>query len=209
MNDIFTVDARGLSCPQPVLETKRAFEESDALQLKILVDNAASKENVKRFATNQGCEVQIQGLGAEQYEILVRRPTGEPPAVAIQELLPCPLPDAAESRKNVLYIGTDSMGLGDEELGQKLMRGFLRTWIDITPLPWRMILINSGVKLSTLDEEAVEAISLLEERGVEVLSCGTCLQHFGLTDKLRVGRVTNMFEVIESFNSANKVISPD
>ena len=209
MNNVFTVDARGLSCPQPVLETRRAFEESNALQIKILVDNATSKENVKRFASNQGCEVEIQDLGAEQYEINVKRPIGESPAVTIQELLPCTAPETATNGKNVVYIGTNSMGLGDEDLGQKLMRGFLRTWIDVTPTPWRMIFINSGVKLTTLDEEAVEAISLLEEKGVEILSCGTCLQHFGLTDKLKAGRVTNMFEVIESFNAANKVISPD
>ena len=75
--------------------------------------------------------------------------------------------------------------------------------------PWRMIFINAGVKLTTLDDEAVEAVSMLEERGVEVLSCGTCLQFFGLEDKLRVGKVTNMYEVIESMNSASKVISPD
>lgn len=209
MNDIFTVDARGLSCPQPVLETKRAFEESDSLQLKILVDNTTSKENVKRFASNQGCEVQIRDLGAEQYEILVQRPAGEPAQVSQLELLPCPVPEATTNAKNVVYVGTNSMGLGSEDLGQKLMRGFLRTWIDVNPLPWRMIFINSGVKLTTLDEEAVEAVSMLEDRGVEILSCGTCLQFFGLEDKLRVGRVTNMFEVIETFNSANKIISPD
>jgi selenium metabolism protein YedF len=209
MNEIITVDARGLSCPQPVLETKRAFEESDALQLRVLVDNATSRENVRRFASNQGCEVQVQDLGAEQYEIHVKRPIGEIDAQAVEELLPCPVPQAAVSGKNVVYIGNSSMGRGDEELGTKLMRGFLRTWIDVTPAPWRMIFINSGVKLTTVDEEAVEAVSLLEEKGVEVLSCGTCLEHFGLTDQLKVGRVTNMYEVIESFNSANKVISPD
>ena len=101
------------------------------------------------------------------------------------------------------------MGRGDDELGAKLMRGFLRTMIDSTPLPWRMVFINSGVKLTTIDQEAVEAISLLEEKGVEVLSCGTCLEHFNLKDKLAAGKVTNMFEIIETLNSATKVISPD
>lgn len=209
MNEIITVDARGLSCPQPVLETKKAFEESDARQLRVLVDNVTSKENVRRFASNQGCEVHVQDLGADQYEIQVKRPTGEVAVQAAEALLPCPVPQAAERGKNVVYIGNSSMGRGDEALGAKLMRGFLRTWIDVKPAPWRMIFINSGVKLTTVDEEAAEAVSLLEEKGVEILSCGTCLEHFGLTDKLKVGRVTNMFEVIESFNSANKVISPD
>ena len=89
------------------------------------------------------------------------------------------------------------------------MRGFLQTLVDVQPLPWRIIFINSGVKLTTVDEGAAEAVSMLEQKGVEALSCGTCLQHFQLEDKLKVGRVTNMFEVVETFNKADKVISPD
>ena len=121
----------------------------------------------------------------------------------------CPVPQADTGVRNVVYVGTDRMGAGDDVLGQKLMRGFLRTWIDCNPKPWRMIFINAGVKLTTVDEEAAEAVSLLEENGVEILSCGTCLQHFNLEDKLKVGKTTNMFEVIESLNAATKVISPD
>ena len=101
------------------------------------------------------------------------------------------------------------MGRGDDELGAKLMRGFLQTLIDCNPLPWRMLFINSGVYLTTVDDPAVQAVSLLEEKGVEILSCGTCLQHFGLEENLKVGKATNMFEVIETLNEATKVISPD
>jgi selenium metabolism protein YedF len=111
--------------------------------------------------------------------------------------------------KNLVFIGQHAMGRGDDELGQRLMRGFLRTWIDSDPKPWRMIFINAGVNLTTVDDEAVEAISLLQDHGVEILSCGTCLQFFGLEEQLRVGRVTTMYEVIESMNGATKVISPD
>ena len=111
--------------------------------------------------------------------------------------------------RNAVFVGTDCMGKGDDVLGRKLMRGFLRTWIDAPTKPWRMIFINSGVHLTTIDEEAVEAVSLLEDNGVEILSCGTCLEHFGLVDRLQVGRATNMFEVIDTLNSASKVISPD
>jgi selenium metabolism protein YedF len=89
------------------------------------------------------------------------------------------------------------------------MRGFLRTWIDSEPLPWRMIFLNSGVYLTTVDDEATEALAMLHDRGVDILSCGTCLQHFGFQDKLQVGRVTSMYEVIESMNTATKIILPD
>ena len=208
MNDISTIDARGLACPQPVLETKKGLERVVSGSLRVLVDNTTAKENVSRFARNQGCEVEVQESDSEQFSITILK-CGEPPEPAAQqELLACPAPQAQPVR-NVVYIGNNCMGRGDDDLGAKLMRGFLRTIIDSTPLPWRMVFVNSGVKLTTIDQEALEAIALLEEKGVEVLSCGTCLEHFELKDKLGAGKVTNMFEIIESLNSATKVISPD
>jgi selenium metabolism protein YedF len=208
MNDTNTVDARGLACPQPVLETKKALENLVSGSLRVLVDNTTAKENVSRFAHNQGCEVEVQQSELEQFAITILK-CGEALEPAAQQELPaCPVPDA-QSVRNVVYIGNNGMGRGDDDLGAKLMRGFLRTVIDSTPLPWRMLFVNSGVKLTTIDQEALEAIALLEEKGVEVLSCGTCLEHFDLKEKLGAGKVTNMFEIIESLNSATKVISPD
>jgi selenium metabolism protein YedF len=208
MNNLVTIDARGLACPQPVLATKKALEKGIPGPLTVLVDNSTSKENVMRFARNQGCEVKIQESEPEQFQITIVKCDEPVEPAAQEELLPCPMPETLPV-KNVVYIGNNCMGRGDDELGAKLMRGFLRTMIDSTPLPWRMVFINSGVKLTTIDEEAVEAISLLEEKGVEVLSCGTCLEHFNLKDKLAAGKVTNMFEIIETLNSATKVISPN
>lgn len=209
MAEILTVDARGLACPQPVLETKKALDETTSNVLRVLVHGYTSRENVSRFARNRGCEVDVQEKAKDEFEITLRRVSAEPAQNKQEELLPCPMPEPARAAKNVVYVGNNCMGRGDDELGQKLMRGFLRTWIDVSPKPWRMIFINSGVKLTTIDEEATEAISMLEEKGVEILSCGTCLQHFGLEDKLKVGKVTNMYDVIDSLNEAAKVISPD
>ncbi len=208
MNNLTTIDARGLACPQPVLETKKALETGISGPLRVLVDNSTSKENVMRFARNQGCEVEIEESEPDQFRITILKCADPVQHAAQQELLPCPMPET-QAVRNVVYIGNNCMGRGDDELGAKLMRGFLRTMIDSAPLPWRIVFINSGVKLTTIDQEAVEAISLLEERGVEVLSCGTCLEHYNLKDKLGAGKVTNMFEIIESLNSATKVISPD
>jgi selenium metabolism protein YedF len=203
-----TVDARGLACPQPVLETRRVVEEGLAGQFTVLVDNDAAKENVSRYARNQGCDVSVRQDGTH-YEISITRPETQIKPAIQEEMLPCPVPESSVPARNVVFVGNNCLGRGDDELGRKLMRGFLRTIIDVPPLPWRMVFINGGVKLTTEDDEAVEAASVLAERGVEVLSCGTCLQHFGLTEKLRIGRVTNMFEVIETLNQASKVISPD
>jgi selenium metabolism protein YedF len=204
VTEIIEIDVRGLSCPLPVMETKKVIESSLAEVFQVLVDNETSRENVARFAKNLGCDVEVNEKGENTFQIDIRRvaplkPTPEPIAV----------PEPAPQSKVVIYVGSATMGSGDDELGLKLMRGFLRTQIDCEPKPWRIIFINSGVKLTTVDDEAVEAVSLLVEHGVEALSCGTCLQHFGIEDKLRVGRVTNMYEVIETMNAAGKVISPD
>jgi selenium metabolism protein YedF len=209
MADILTIDARGLACPQPVLETKKALDHSASDVLRVLVQGFTARENVSRFARNQGCEVDVQEKANDEFEITLRRLGSQVAPDKQEQLLACPAPEQAQDAKNVVYVGNNCMGSGDEELGKKLMRGFLRTWIDVSPKPWRMIFINSGVKLTTIDEEGAEAICLLEEKGVEILSCGTCLQHFGLEDKLRVGKVTNMYDVIDSLNAATKVISPD
>ncbi len=206
--NVTTLDARGLACPQPVLETKKALEKGISGALRVLVDNSTSKENVMRFARNQGRQVEIQESAHEQFEITILKCDEAQDISGKEELLPCPTAET-QSVRNVVYIGANRMGRGDDGLGAKLMRGFLRTMIDSAPLPWRMVFINSGVKLTTIDQEAVEAISLLEERGVEVLSCGTCLEHFNIKDKLGAGKITNMFEIIETLNSATKVISPD
>lgn len=209
MGDVYTVDARGLACPQPVLETKRVLDEGLASDFLVLVDNATSKENVSRFARNQGCEVGMEKEDTNEFHIRIT--SGSTPKVSEQqeELLPCAVPGTEPQAKQVVYVATRFMGRGDDELGAKLMRGFLQTLIDCNPLPWRMVFINSGVYLTTVDDPAVQAVSLLEDKGVEVLSCGTCLQHFGLEGDLKVGKATNMFEVIETLNSATKVISPD
>lgn len=209
MENVLVVDARGLSCPQPVLETKRVIDEQLSDHFRVLVDTETSRENVSRFARNKGFHVEVRENGQEQFEIDIRRTGADSEPEAEEPLMPCPVTDASTRARNVVYVANDCMGRGDDELGQKLMRGFLRTWIDTEPKPWRMIFINSGVRLTTIDDEAVDAVAMLQERGVEVLSCGTCLQFFGLEDKLRVGKVTNMYEVIESMNSATKVISPD
>ncbi|MEW6530970.1 MAG: sulfurtransferase-like selenium metabolism protein YedF [Thermodesulfobacteriota bacterium] len=209
MHGCYTVDARGLACPQPVLETKRALEEELGSLFRVLVDNPTSRENVSRFARNQGCRVEVQERGSNEFEIVIERGQGSVGLSEQEELLPCARSETAETPRNVVYITDHRIGRGDDELGQKLMRGFLRTWIDSEPLPWRMIFLNSGVYLTTVDDEATEALAMLHERGVDILSCGTCLQHFGFQDKLQVGRVTSMYEVIESMNAATKIISPD
>lgn len=111
------------------------------------------------------------------------------------------------SSKTALVLMTDSLGQGDLDLGRKLMLGFLRTTLDNSARPWRLVLLNHGVRLATVDDVAIDALGLLVEAGVEVMACGTCLEHLGLTDRLGAGRVTHMSEIVETLNAATKVVT--
>ncbi len=209
MSEQLKVDARGLACPQPVLRTKEVLEKGQPNEFVVLVDNLAAKENVCRFAASQGCTVHAIGLEQDQFEIIVCRggaAEGAPQPESTTAPIVC---TSSGFSQIVVYVGASCMGKGDDDLGRKLMRGFLRTWIDADSKPWRMIFINSGVELTTIDEEAVDALAMLQTKGVAILSSGTCLQHFGYEDKLRVGRSTNMYEVVDTLRQAYKVISPD
>ncbi len=208
-HEIFTLDARGLLCPEPVMQTKKLLDDGKFTNFRVIVDNEAAKENVCRFARNRGATIQSVESQGHIFTIAIVSENPNANYVEKEELIPCPLPTQANMlSRSVVYIGSDTMGRGDDILGAQLMRGFLRTIIDSSPLPWRVILINFGVKLTSLDQEAVEAMHVMEEKGVEILSCGTCLERFGLVDQIKVGRITNMFEVVESLNSASKIISP-
>lgn len=203
-----TIDARGLNCPQPVLLTKKSLETSDSEDFMVLVDNFVSMENVCRFLKSQGLDAKVISKEDGQYEIEAHR-VGAQTANDTRPADPVSVTDISGESGLVVFVGSCFMGAGDDDLGAKLMRGFLRTLIDMSFKPWRMIFINSGVKLTTVDDEATEALGMLLEKGVEILSCGTCLQHYKVEDKLAVGRSTTMYEVIETLAKATKVISPD
>lgn len=106
----------------------------------------------------------------------------------------------------VILIGDDSLGVGDEELGKILMKCFLNTLFDGKPKPAKLIFINNGVKLSTESSQVLDALEALEEKGVKIFSCGTCLDYHGVRDKLKVGRITKMYDTVNSLLSATKVI---
>jgi len=197
------VDCRGLACPQPVLETKKALEAQGAEEISVLVDNPSSKENVRRFAVSQGHEVSISEEKGV-FELKIKKGKGREK------------PDAAGKRAEdvqclassdiVVFIDTDSLGRGSEELGKILMRSFLQTLEQSEVHPQRIILINSGVKLACEGSEVLEDLQEFAAKGVEVLACGTCLDYFGIKKKLVVGRVSNMFEIINFLAQSGKMI---
>jgi selenium metabolism protein YedF len=197
------VDCRGLACPQPVLETKKALEAPGTQEIFVLVDNPSSKENVKRFAESQGHQVMIsEEKGVFELKIKKEKGIGKAdPVGGKAENIQCPA-----SSDIVVFIDTDSLGRGSEELGRILMRSFLQTLEQSEIHPQKILLMNSGVKLACEGSEVLEDLQEFATKGVEVLSCGTCLDYFGIKKNLKIGKVSNMYEILHSLAGAGKLI---
>jgi len=193
------LDCRGMSCPQPVLETKKALQKSPSGEVLVLVDNPASKENVRRFAESQGYRVDIsEEKGA--FQLRLQKPEGRRKDSVREER------KVEGEIQSVVFIESDSIGRGSEELGRILMRSFLHTLAEGDFKAAKIIMVNSGVKLTCEGSEVLEDLRHLSRQGAEILSCGTCLDYFGLKTKLQVGRVSNMYEILSSLAQAGKVL---
>ena len=195
------IDCRGLACPQPVLETKEALEKlREGEVLRVLVDNEAAVKNVSRFAEAQGHTVRV----SEAQDSYVLEITKKGPGHPVEEVS-CERPEGVF---RVVVVASDRMGEGDEALGRKLLVNFLKTLKEVSPRPQALVFYNRGVFLSTEDSPVLEELKELEERGVDILSCWTCLSHYGLEDKLRVGRASNMYEILSILMRATLIIRP-
>jgi selenium metabolism protein YedF len=197
------VDARGLACPQPVLLTRQAIQESGAEVVRVVVDDEVACENVQRMGRSQGYEACVERRGGEVEVVLTRGGGGTDPALEA-EALACGV--APEGAGVVALVASDLFGAGDEELGRVLMRSFVKTLGEVEPRPAALIFLNSGVRLTTEGSDLIDDIRALEEGGMEVLSCGTCLDYYRLADALRVGRATNMFEIASRLLGAGRVV---
>ena len=183
------IDCCNLACPEPVLKTKKALEElEDDSILEVLVNSISSIENVKRFALKSGYETRSQEL--EDGKTLITIIKGYECAIE---------PKSKESFLNkTLFIKTDRVGNG--ELGKILMRGFIKSMLEFKELPKNIIFVNEGVFLTTKDENSdiIEYLKELENRGVQIYSCGLCMNHFNIAEKeLRVGQIGNAYDTVD------------
>ena len=195
------IDARGLSCPAPVLETKAAVEQHHPQQIEVIVDNEPAKQNVSRFLNSQGYQTEVKQEG--DLFMVVGTGDGEPvPAQASAAKAP-----QTDAVKIVVMVAADRMGSGDDELGGKLMINFIKTLKEMGDELWRLVLVNSGVKLTIDGAATLDDLKELEDGGLTILVCGTCLDHFNLLEQKKVGQTTNMLDVVTSMQLADKVIN--
>jgi selenium metabolism protein YedF len=188
-----TIDCRNMACPMPVVTVKRALEEAAGENVQVLLDAGPPRENVARFAANRGFAVEESPVEGGYSLLISGRPAGT-------------LASPEKKGELVMLIASDRLGDGPEELGRLLMKNFIITLLDVAESPDRMLFVNTGVFLTTEGSEVIEALEKLGNRGVEVMSCGICLDFFNRREKLAAGSVTNMFTIAESMLRAGSLV---
>jgi selenium metabolism protein YedF len=198
-----TINARGKPCPEPVILTKACVDQGEK-ELEVLLDNPVSATNVMRFLEGQGFAVQLRD---DEGMLTVAARFGEDaPKAPLQSAQAQPVSAHAPKNTFSVLITTRTLGRNDPELGEILMKSFVSTLAQ-GEAPETVALMNEGVKLALYDSSSCDHLKNLEKKGVRVLVCGTCVNHFQIADQIGAGIVSNMFEILESLNKAGKVIT--
>ena len=199
------IDCRGMACPLPVVHTKKAAEELSAGDvLTVLVDNEIAVQNLQRFAAHKGFAA--TGETKAQQEFAVTITLSGDAAETAQAAQNC-TPDTR--KKGLLVVlSANTMGTGDPKLGASLMKAFVFALTRQDRLPETVLCYNSGAYLTCEGADTLEDLKLLESEGVKILTCGTCLDFYGLKEKLAVGSVTNMYDIVERMEQAVSIIQP-
>ena len=201
---MINVNALGDACPIPVVKTKKAIQELNGTgEVCVLVDNEIAVQNLTKMAQQKGYVIKSEKLEVKKYQVVLT--IGEVSEEAVEECVEC-VPEVRSNK--VVVISSDKMGEGDEALGALLMKGFVFALTQQDELPATILFYNGGAKLTCENAPTLEDIKSLEAQGVEILTCGTCLNHYGLVDKLQVGGVTNMYVIAEKMLQASLIVKP-
>lgn len=199
------IDCKGMACPLPVVNAKKAAEAMSLGDvLTVLVDNEIAVQNLSRFAEHKGFGVSAQKKGEKEYAVIMSI-SGE--AVESKEEEVACVMDSR--RKGMLVVLSGNvMGTGDAKLGTSLMKAFVFALTKQDQLPDTILCYNTGAYLTCEGADTLEDLKLLESEGVTILTCGTCLDFYSLKEKLAVGGVTNMYDIVERMENAAQIIKP-
>lgn len=206
------IDARGMACPLPVIETKKKAESMKPGEyLEVLVDNEIAVQNLTKFATQRKYDVKAQKKEEQVFSVLITVPktteeknTGKD--IADQEMTECE--SSSIKKGELVVISAKTMGEGNEDLGKALMKAFVFALTKQDYYPQMVMLYNGGAFLSCEESDSLEDLKFLEAQGTKIVTCGTCLNFYGLGEKLAVGDVTNMYEIVEQMQKADRIIRP-
>ena len=189
-----TIDAKGWECPKPIIATKKALDNIPEGEILTIVDNKIALDNLIDFGKSLGYKVSFIEEAGGVYNVTTIKEKGmDAPAVSQEENL-------------VIAVTSDKFGVGSDDLGKALMKSYLYSLTEADKKPNTLIFVNSGVFLNCEGTGEIETLQALEALGVEILSCGTCLNFYGLTEKLVVGSITNMYNIVAKMNNATNTI---
>ena len=201
------VDSRGKLCPEPLIMTKKALKElQQGDNLRVIIDNEISKKNVERFLADNGLasfctdENGVFTLLVTKSAELLSKPDAESYCV--------PAAAAAQTGGQVIVLSSDKMGSGPDELGAILIKAFINTIKEVKPLPSAIVFYNTGILLAVEGSPLLDSLKELEDIGVALLVCGTCVNYFKKQDSVRVGTVSNMYTILEALSGAALIIKP-
>ena len=205
------VNALGEQCPIPVIKTRNAVNAlAEPAVIEVEVDNEVAVQNVSRFAASKGFKVKAEKLGEKHFVITIEAAPGEVPAAGEaapgpQEQIDCGLDRRGDT---VVVVNSATMGIGNDELGKVLMKGFIYAVSQLEELPDTMLFYNGGATITTEGSASLEDLKSMEAQGVTIKTCGTCLDYYGLKEKLAVGTITNMYDIVETMNKAAHIVKP-
>ena len=200
------IDCRGMACPLPVVNAKKASEELHAGDvLTVLVDNGIAVQNLTRFAEHKGFCVSAEKKADREFAVIMNI-SGATVEESKEEEVACVI----DTRKKgmLVVLSANVMGTGDPKLGTSLMKAFVFALTKQDQLPDTILCYNTGAYLTCEGADTLEDLKLLESEGVAILTCGTCLDFYGLKEKLAVGGVTNMYDIVERMERATTIVKP-
>lgn len=197
---MFTIDMTGKACPLPVIETHKALKEHDAVMT--IVDNLIATENLKRLAGQAGCTYTMTEESPSRFAVVLAK------RGAVLEDEPAAPQQTFSADSYIVVVNSPCMGVGDEAFGKSLLKTFLYTLTEQDVLPQCIIFYNGAVPLVTEGSESLEDLQKLAAMGVAVYACGACLNYYGLTEKVAVGEITNMYRIVELMRTADRIVRP-
>ena len=205
---MITVHAIGDACPIPVVKTLNAIKALTGPEvIETLVDNETAVQNLIRMADKKGCAVSSEKISDHEYKVTITVGEAALAQPVDTENVVCELPKAGK-KNTVVVISSKAMGHGGDELGTALMKGFIYALSQQETLPDTILFYNGGANIPVEGSVSLEDLKNMEAQGVEILTCGTCLNFYGLTEKLAVGQVTNMYTIVEKMMGADLIVKP-
>ena len=212
------IDLCGIPCPEPVIHIRKVLAGGDITDLELIIDNSSTSDNVSRYLEGKNFTV---GVTRQQslFILSASRPIPSFFTSVIERVssfagaffgskTSCAMPTEKENNTKIfILISADTLGVGDDALGAKLMVSYIKTLGELGDSLWQLVFVNGGVRLATTGSLVLDVLQEYERQGVQILVCGTCLEHFKLAEEKQVGQTTNMLDIVTGMDVADKVIS--